>query len=120
MSPARRPCPRGEAAQIIWNLWRRLAAPGRNVAADATEAELLRAAIYASGCVAVEFEIREYLVADDWAGVVIESSEAGIALALLHRSDGEWRLVDLGTGYSKEDWMAAGAPEAVAAYLARW
>ena len=111
-------CRRGEAAQIIWNLWKRLAAPGRNVAADAMEQEVLAAAIAGCGCVGVEFGIMEYLVHGDWAGVVVDSPDAGIGLALLHRVSGVWQVVDFGTGYSREDWLAAGAREVIANYLA--
>jgi hypothetical protein len=113
-------CTRGEAAQIIWNLWQRLAAPGRNVEADAPAVELLGRAIACSGCVAVEFDIIDHLIVGDWAGAVIENPDAGIGLALLRRESGAWGVVDLGTGYTREDWLSLGAPVAVADYLAGW
>lgn len=64
----------------------------------------------------LDFDIARFKVVGDWAGVNIDPNDPGLdPLALLLTREGSgWRVVDYGTGYGPEEWMASGAPQEIA------
>ncbi len=60
------------------------------------------------------FEIADYKIVDDWAGVVVHSADADDARVLLQRSGGAWSIVTIGTDLLRDDLIDLGAPEEIA------
>lgn len=80
--------------------------------------QLLRDAIAQSGSVAVDFEIFDYFISGDWAGVTIISPELEACSVLLYHSGlVGWAVVDLGTGLTEQDLRDQGAPEEIVTFL---
>lgn len=65
--------------------------------------------------------IRNWAFLGAWGGVIIER-EGGDPLAMpvlvVKKEEGAWHVVEWGTGFLLEDWIAVGAPELLADYLA--
>ena len=77
-------------------------------------------AIEASEFVAEDFEVVDYLVEDDFAGVICRSPGVEDLPVLLYWDHYEWLVVDVGTDRSQEDWMAYGASREMAEFLSPW
>lgn len=89
-------------------------------AAEQSDIERIRLALAASGLIAEDFSMDDYLIRDEWAGVVTGSPTVGGAMVLLVRSGDAWQIVTLGSDLSQEDLMAEGASEEIAQFLSPW
>lgn len=85
-----------------------------------SDIERIRLALAASGRIAEDFSMDDYLIRDEWAGVVTGSPTVGGALVLLARSGDTWQVITLGSDLSREDLMAQGAPAEIAEFLSPW
>lgn len=60
----------------------------------------------------LEFTLTRIAVVGDWAGAIVQPLDPTMegAAVLLRRDVEGWQVIDGGTGYTREDWMASGAP----------
>lgn len=80
--------------------------------------EVMHDAIAESGSVAVDFEITDYLIRGDWAGVIISApGHESASVLLFHSGLVGWAVVDLGTDLPQQDLLDAGAPPEIAGFL---
>ncbi len=103
------PATRGEVAGMLYNLLNR-PAPGEEEAAI-SQAIGRDLSLYPS-----EFSLSLLRIVDSWAGALIipHLLDLDRLELLLHEVEGEWTVVDYGTGYTAAEWMADGAPAELA------
>ncbi len=67
----------------------------------------------------LQFTLTRLSVVGDWAGAVVQPQDPGMegAAVLLRRDVEGWTVVDGGTGYTREDWLASGAPPELAEWF---
>jgi hypothetical protein len=64
----------------------------------------------------LEFTLDRWTVVDGWAGAIVRPADPTMegAAVLLQGGGDTWLVVDGGTGYSRDDWIASGAPPELA------
>jgi len=78
---------------------------------------VIREVLKDSGSFDVEFQIESYLFHRSYAGVVLSSPGLESCPVLLLRGLVGWAVLDFGTGLEYADWVGAGAPADIAAFL---
>lgn len=93
---------------------------GTTVSAEAREEAAIREALVDVLGEGFDFTISRFKVVRAWAGALVVPTDPhleGGAFLLYREGTGWWRVVDFGTGYGPEEWMAGGAPRELAEWF---
>ncbi len=86
-------------------------------ATETAELDAIRSALEASGNIADDFEIADYLIMREWAGAIVSAPMVDDARVLLKKGAAGWEVVALFSDLSQQELLDYGAPEEIAAFL---